>query len=269
MTFDISPYFDVDKDTYIDKCIVVYKFKDGLTDKFVSEYILPFRRSYISDEELKSGIDEKIWASSIEGVAMHFPSKPYLQSGEFSEILLYFISLCMRCQDANIAPLKWRWKENQDTPCHLTDIVIAKCKDEQNPSVDDYLYFVESKAAATPLSKTSTSSVMNDGIEDAVKDSVSRIGKTIPYLITKYTKEKEYEKARLIKRFRDSVDVVEYKRYSNAAIVVDSESLDIHMKNLTKDNLKQAQKHTISLFAVPIKDMKALYERVYAESLKV
>lgn len=269
MTFDISPFFDIDIDTYSDKSVVVYKFKDELTDKFVSEFILPFRQAYISDEELKSGIEEEIWASSKEGVEMQFPTKPNLQSGEFSEILLYFISLCLRCQEANIAPLKWRWKENQDMPCHLTDIVIAKCEDEKNPSVDDYLYFVESKAAAIPLSKTSTSSVMNDGIEDAVKDSVSRIGKTIPYLITKYTKDKDYEKARLIKRFRDSVDLVEYKRYSNAAIVVESDSLKTHIDNITTENKHLALKHKISLFAVPIKDMKALYKRVYAESLKV
>lgn len=266
---DISRFFVVDKDTYAAKGVVVYKFNDELVEEFVAEYVLPFRQAYISDEELNEGIVEGVWTNIEECVRMQLPTKPNLKSGEFSEILLYFISLCLNCKSANIAPLKWRWKENQDMPCHLTDIVIAKCDDEKNPSVDDYLYFVESKSAATPLDKSSKKSVMNDGIEDAVKDSVSRISKTIPYLITKFSKEKDFSKARLIKRFIDSVDTVEYKRYSNAAIVVDSDSLKQHIENITTENLNLALKNNISLFAVPIKEMKALYERVYTEALKV
>ena len=110
---------------------------------------------------------------------------------------------------------------------------------------------------------------MNDGIVGAVNDSVSRASKTITYLITKYSKEKEYDKARKIKRFKDPVDSVEYKRYTNAAIVVDSGSLDKHIDNITAENLEKAKKNNISLFAVPITEMKALYERMYNEAVKV
>ena len=269
MAIDITRFFEIDNATYADKSVVVYRFKDELTDEFVSELLLPFRQAYISDEELEAGVDEELWATREEGANMQVPTKPNLKSGEFAEILLYFLSLCLRCPDANIAPLKWRWKENQDTPCHLTDIVLARCDDENNPSEEDYLYFVESKAAATPLRNTASTSVMNDGIDGAVNDSVSRAGKTITYLITKYSKEKEYDKARRIKRFKDPVDSVGYKRYSNAAIVVDSGSLNMHINNITAENLEKAKKNNISLFAVPITEMKALYERMYNEAVKV
>ena len=46
MPLDISRFFEIDVDTYADKGIVVYGFKDGLLDEFVSEFLLPFRDAY-------------------------------------------------------------------------------------------------------------------------------------------------------------------------------------------------------------------------------
>lgn len=52
MPLDISRFFKIDTITYADKGIVVYGFKDGLLDEFVSEFLLPFRQAYISNEDL-------------------------------------------------------------------------------------------------------------------------------------------------------------------------------------------------------------------------
>lgn len=268
MPLDISRFFTIDDTTYADNGVVVYGFKDELLDEFVTEFLLPFREAYISKEELDAGIAEEVWADEKEGISAQIPTKAHLQSGEFSEILLFYLSHCLRRADANIAPLKWRWKENQDMPCHLTDIVLIKCEDERNPKTDDYLYFVESKGKAVAPTKNADS-VMNAAIEGAENDSVSRAGKTITYLITKYSKEKEYDKARKVSRFKDSVDVVEYQRYSNAAIVVEKSTLDHHISKITAENLEKARRNSISLFAVPIENMKALYERMYNEVVNV
>ena len=267
MPLDISRFFNIDTTTYAGKGVVVYGFKDELLDEFVSEFLLPFRQAYISNEDLDAGVKEGVWMDKAEGISYHVPTKANLQSGEFSEILLYYLSLCMRCTDVNVAPLKWRWKENQDMPCHLTDIVLIKCDDENNPQTTDYLYFVESKGKAVAPSKNADS-VMNAAILGAENDSVSRAGKTVTYLITKYSKDKEYDKARKVGRFKDSVSVA-YQRYSNAAIVVEKDSLDHHISKITDENLDKARKNNISLFAVPIENMKAVYERMYNEVVNV
>ena len=267
MPLDISRFFEIDVDSYAEKGIVVYGFKDELLDEFVSEFLLPFRDAYISKEELDAGIAEEVWVDKKEGISTQIPTKAHLQSGEFSEILLFYLSHCLRRADANIAPLKWRWKENQDMPCHLTDIVLIKCEDERNPKTDDYLYFVESKGKAVASTKNADS-VMNAAIEGAENDSVSRAGKTITYLITKYSKDKEYDKARKVGRFKDSVSVA-YQRYSNAAIVVEKDSLDHHISKITDENLDKVRKNNISLFAVPIENMKAVYERLYKDVVNV
>lgn len=267
MPLDISRFFTIDDTTYADKGVVVYGFKEELLDEFVTEFLLPFREAYISKEELDAGIAEEVWADEQEGISAQIPTKAHLQSGEFSEILLFYLSHCLRRADANIAPLKWRWKENQDMPCHLTDIVLIKCDDERAPKTDDYLYFVESKGKAIAPTNNADS-VMNAAIDGAVNDSVSRAGKTVTYLITKYSKDKEYDKARKVGRFKDSVNV-EYQRYSNAAIVVEKSTLDHHISKITAENLEKARRNNISLFAVPIENMKALYERMYNEVVNV
>ena len=153
-------------------------------------------------------------------------------------------------------------------PCHLTDIVLAKCYDENNPTTNDYLYFVESKARATSLLPNSKDSAMNDAIDGAMKDNVSRAGKTVTYLISKYAHEEKYDMARKIGRFKDSTEVP-YLRFSNAAIVVDKSQLEKHVANITADKLKDARDNSISLFAVPIADLKTVYERLYEESVMV
>lgn len=71
-----------------------------------------------------------------------------------------------------------------------------------------------------------------------------------------------------MKRFDDSVDV-DYKRFSNAAIVVEKDSLKQHVENITADYVDLAKLNCINLFAVPIESIKAVYERMYKEVVNV
>lgn len=67
MPLDISGFFDIDPNTYADKGVVVYEFKDELLDEFVSEFLLPFRQAYIPDEDLDAGVREGVWMDKAEG----------------------------------------------------------------------------------------------------------------------------------------------------------------------------------------------------------
>lgn len=264
MEFEIGKYFEEDTATYKEKGVSIYHFKDELIDEFVKEFLLPFRQAYISDEDLNDGVENEVWTDKAEAIAEQIPTLPNLQSGEFSEILLYFLSLCFRCPEANVIPLKWRWKENQNTPCHLSDIVLMKCMDDENPSENDFMYVVESKGKALAPSKNFKTSVMNDAIDGSSKDYVSRSGKMVAYMRKWYNREKNYDMARKVKRFGDSVDV-DYQKFYNAAIVVERDTLTTHLDNIKEDKLKEAKKNGISLIAVPIRSMKAMYERMYSE----
>lgn len=266
MAFDISRFFIEDKDCYKDKDITVYQFRNELVDDFVREFLVPFRRAYISDEDLNSGMENNVWDTKEEAIAEQIPTKANLKSGEFAEILMYFLATHFHCPDANVKPLKWLWKENQDMPCHLSDIVLLKCEDENNPSENDYMYLLESKARAAVLSEGNTTSSMNAGIDGALKDRVSRSGKLVAYMRSKFNHDKQFDMARKVKRFGNSVDV-DYKKMYNAAIVVESASLNKHIENIKPENLKKAKDKEIRLIAVPLSGMKQVYERIYEEVL--
>ena len=271
MAFDIGRFFDVDRDTYKEKGVTVYQFKDELVDEFVNDFLVPFRQAYISDEDLNNGIDNKVWKSKSEAVSEQIPTKANLKSGEFSEILMYFLCINFHCPDANVTPMKWRWKETQDMPCHLSDIVLLKCLDEYNPSEDDYMFLLESKGRAVVLSDGNRTSSMNAGIDGALKDRVSRAGKLVAYMRSKYNHDHLFSLARKVKRFSEPVDedFIEYKKFFNAAIVVDRLSLDKHIDNIKPEKLKKAQEKEINLIAVPLCGMKRVYERMYEGILNI
>ena len=259
---ELNRYFRKDSTTYLRQGIVIFDFDDSKSEEFVEDYIIPFRQSYISDEDLDYEIDNGINTRK-NAIENKLPTFSYLQSGEFGEILMFFLASTFICPDANITPVKWQWKEHQDAPCHLTDVMFLKCENSTTPSSADYIYSIEVKTGATPIGSKSGKSRMNDAIQDAYKDKESRIGKMIAYLTTKYVKDRNSTMAKLVKRFDDAT-TVHFDRHISAAIVVEKDSISYHIKNILKENLTQAQKDGIALFAVPIKQLKQMYERLYS-----
>ncbi len=258
---ELNRYFREDSATYRSQGIIIFDFDDAKSKEFVEDYIIPFRRSYLSDEDLDYEVDSEINIRE-DAIANKLPTLPHLKSGEFGEILMFFLACAFICPDANIAPVKWQWKEHRDAPCHLTDIMLLKCTDSTTPQPPDYVYSIEVKAGATPINPRSDKSRMNDTIKGAHKDKESRIGKMIAYLTTKYAKDRNAEMAKLIKRFDDGT-TVHFDRRISAAIVVERDSMPYHIKNITAASLNQAKTDRMALFAVPLRQLKQTYERLY------
>lgn len=258
---ELNRYFREDFETYRSQGIVIFDFYEAKSEEFVEDYIIPFRQSYVSDDDLNYEINNGINLRK-DAIENKLPSLPHLKSGEFGEILMFFLARTFICPDANIAPVKWQWKEHRDAPCHLTDIMLLKCTNSIAPQPTDYVYSIEVKAGATPISPRSNKSKMNDAIKGAHKDKESRIGKMIAYLTTKYAKERNVEMAKLVKRFDDGT-TVHFDRRISAAIIVERESIPYHIKNISEQSLAQAQKDEIALFAVPMNQLKRMYEQLY------
>lgn len=258
----IQTFFTIDEDTYKDKGITVFDFDDSRAHEFIERFVVPFRKSYLSDEDLDYEVDNEINTREA-AIENKLPTTPQLKSGEFAEILFFMLVCKVICADSNVRPIKWRWKENRDTPCHLTDIMVMKCDDRANPQVTDYVFTTEVKSAATPIGSGSTKSRLNEAIEGALKDKNSRIGKMVAYLTTKYSKEKNAEMALLTKRFDDGTTVT-YGRRISAAVISERNSLQNHVKNITAENLGKCHTEHIALFAVPIEKLKNIYETIYS-----
>ena len=57
---ELNRYFRKDSTTYLRQGIVIFDFDDSKSEEFVEDYIIPFRQSYISDEDLDYEIDNGI-----------------------------------------------------------------------------------------------------------------------------------------------------------------------------------------------------------------
>ena len=257
----IQSFFTIDSETYKDKGIVVFDFDDSRANEFVERFVVPFRKSYISDDDLDFEVDNNINTKE-DAIENKRPTTALLKAGEFAEILFFMLVCKVICADSTVKPIKWRWKENRDTPCHLTDIMVMRCESNANPQATDYVFSAEVKSAATPIGDRSTKSRMNEAIEGALKDKNSRIGKMVAYLTTKYSKERNAEMALRVKRFEDGT-TVPYERKISAAVISERDSLKNHVKNITAENLGKCQAEQITLFAVPIEKLKDIYETIY------
>ena len=84
----------------------------------------------------------------------------------------------------------------------------------------------------------------------------------IAYLTTQYMRDRNPEMAKVVKRFGDST-TISYERRISAIVVSERDSLKNHIKNITTDNMKMAINEQIALFAIPIKNLKSIYEELY------
>lgn len=268
--FDILSYFTEDTATYVAQGIVMYIFDETRTDEFLHSALDDYRKAYISDEDLES-IVAGMGTSRNEEIKGVTPTDAVIKSGEFAEILSYYLFLAKN-PEYNVAPLRWRWKEERDRAVHFADIMLLYCPDETKLSKTDKLMTVEVKSRATKPAKGESS--INNAIAGALKDSVSREGKTLSFLIQRYKRDKQFDMVNKVKRFEDAVEHP-YKTLHNAIAIVDSTYMkDYHIGNLDTNliakisefNKEQEENHhSMAVFVIPMNDLKTKYERLYQE----
>ena len=131
---------------------------------------------------------------------------------------------------------------------------------------------VEVKSRATRPGKGESS--INNAIVGALKDSISREGKTLSFLLQRYKRDKQFDMAKKVKRFEDAV-AYPYQTQHNAMAIVDSSYMDVyHIGNLDStlieeiksfNNTHTMSHHSMAVFVIPMDNLKSKYERIYQE----
>ena len=183
--FDILSFFTEDTTTYSESNIVMYVFDETRTDEFIMNSLDSYRYAYISDEDLSENV-EKMGTARSEEIKEVLPTDPIIQSGEFAEILTFMLFYALY-PEYNVAPLRWRWKEEKNRAVHFADIMLLSCPDEEHPKDTDKVMTVEVKSRATRPGKRESS--INNAIVGALKDSISREGKTLSFLLQRYKRD--------------------------------------------------------------------------------
>ena len=259
---DLLNHFDEQTGT-----ILLYVLKTAERDDFLSKLPSRYALSYISPEELEFRIDNFTSTKENE-YAEILPDKGNIKSGDFGEILAYHI-FKERHEDKNVdGPLKWRWKQEKNVAAPYTDVILYSVEDLDNPSPDDILISVESKMKATD----SNLHPIQDAIDGAEKDFVSRIANSLSWLRKKYKEEAfrlgaltpEISKTLvMIERFINSETKGKYIKKVKAVAIIDKAYFGNEIaKVITIPNNKQID---LTVVAISIDRLKEAYEYVLSE----
>lgn len=268
--FDILSFFTEDTTTYGTNNIVMYVFDETRTDEFIASSLVFYRQAYISDEDLTK-IAVGMGTTEKDEIKDFLPTDAIIQSGEFSEILTFMLFRALH-PEFNVAPIRWRWKEEKNRAVHFADIMLLSCPDETQPKDTDKVMTIEVKSRATRPNKGESS--INNAIKGAMKDSVSREGKTLSFIKQRYKLDKQFEMVKKVMRFEDAVVHPYYTQHNAIAIVDSSYMNEFHIGNLDSALIKQIQNfnkaeaknhRSMAVFVIPMDDLKSKYERLYQE----
>lgn len=273
----IHNYFTEDRAKYAAQGIVLYTFDDTKTDAFVTECLIPFRSAYLSDEKLDK-IDAKKQNSRKDIINRRLPDPGDVMSGDFGEILTYYMATELWSNDVNYKPLKWRFKDDPKKASPKTDVVLFRfVNDVNHPDTNDKLITYEAKAHAKPISGKYKVHVQKpsitykdgkdcctfvDAVFDADRDRASRAAESIIYLKNKAEDMDDDEFMEVLKRFEDEYSVP-YDTQYNAVAIIESTDIDNQINRMPRDLMMTFP--DITLYCLPIKNLQQVYEAVFSQ----
>jgi hypothetical protein len=273
----IHQYFTEDRAKYAIQGIVLYVFDDTRTTAFVTECLIPFRRAYLSDEKLCK-IEAKKQNPREDIIKRRLPDPGDVMSGDFGEILTYYMATELWSPDVNYKPMKWRFKDDPKKASPKTDVILFRfVNDVNHPDANDRLITYEIKAHAKPISgkykvhahKRSISykdgkdcCTFIDAVFDADRDRASRAAESIIYLKNKAEDEDNDEFMEVLKRF-DHGYSTPYNTQYNAVAVIESTDIDNQISRMPSDLMTTFP--DIVLYCMPIKNLQQVYEAVYSQ----
>ena len=256
---NLISYFTRNETLCANEGLEIYDFT-GNPKSFVQDCVQRFRAAYISDEKLERIVAKSNKTTRKDAIIRRLPNQTKNKAGDFGEILSYYLWTETFATDANICPMKLRWKEHPDMPSHLVDVILLKRVDEDNARPDDKMYTIESKVWSSRM--VSGHSSLTDALEGAVKDETERAAKTIPYLVLQYERDEEYNLAEQVSRFGDPVNYPYLKEHFAIAIVESSQA-NTHISNFNKT--LQSANPNITVYLLPIADLKNIYNTLFIE----
>lgn len=259
VNIDILTHFD---ETSHASGITIFKLKEAERAAFFAKLPQPFRLLYLTEDNLNWRINEFGTARS-EEIAEKIPDNPVLMSGEFSEILCYYIIPERYLANANLRPPKWKWKESKNNPAHFTDVILFHQNDPATPNVNDSLISIESKSRATRPGREE--SALQKAIDDAEKDYVGRLAESFFHLKTRYKDDKDANSVRQLERFMDLAKFPTYLKHFKAIAIVDESFADTHINNVTR--IPNHIQDSFEVVLIRMENLKTGYEDTYAQML--
>jgi hypothetical protein len=230
----------------------IYRLKPENKENFLSEITAKFRQCYITDKRLKEMAEKNRMSASEFLEEFILPSKGNIKSGDFGEMLsCFFVIEHYAVKDVVLfAPRKWLWKEDRNRASPVSDAVGFYRENETSPSDNDFVVCLESKMKATE----SDAHRIQEAIDGANIDRVSRLAKTLSWLRAKYAKNGIVTRKKFIERYSDPVWNGTYKKIFKAFTIIDNKFETYELSQLIKDA------DGISIIVISMDNLKNIYE---------
>jgi len=235
---------------------VLLKLNSEEKDIFLSKLPDDFRKCYVTDKKLKNNIS-KLRLSKKEIIQSYIPKPGNVMSGEFGEIISYFLLKEKYLPLELRGPKKWRSKIDSERPIQYSDIVLFYKKDASKPSKDDLIVTAESKMKAT---RDTRNHPIQNALNGSIDDSTRRLAITLTWLRERAIKKSKQNNIDYLDRFIKPVAFGAYKKDFKAIAIIDMRLLDDEIeKDLDTDNCVD----DLELIIITMDNLKAIYEETY------
>lgn len=216
-----------------------------------------FRNCYITDDDLRDRV-ANLEIAATEVIESCVPNIGNVMSGEFGEILSYYILMELYKPLQLDGPKKWIWKEDKNKPIQKTDVVLFNYEVD-NPSEEDLIVSAEIKSKAT---RSNSYDPIKNAIEGANDDYLGRLSKTLIWLKDRYIRDNDGESLRELKRFLNPVNYGTYKKHFKAVAIIDSNLLNEELER-ERDIDTDIIQDDFGLIIISINNLKNTYETTY------
>lgn len=241
---------------HFDRCnrskFILYRLKDTEWNQFINKLATEFRLCYISDNNLNN-LSVTAGITKSEFLQRYIiPDVPTIKSGDFGELFSYF-SVKEHFGTKGIlltAPRKWRWKDSRNKPAPGTDAILFHIANKNKFTNKDLVVTIESKMKAVHSKKNR----IQEAIDGARKDKISRLANTLNWLEEKYARMGREKDRALVERFKDPATFGNFQKVYKAISILDS-TLEATETAKTVKNTKG-----ITVLVFSIKDLQKAYE---------
>ncbi len=156
------------------------------------------------------------------------------------------------------APRKWHWKDSRNKAAPGADAILFHVANLKKPTKKDILVTIESKMKAV----NSKEHRIQDAIDGATTDKLTRMAKTLSWLEEKYAKHGAENKRQLVERFKDPATFGDYQKHFKAIAIMDS--------NFEADETGKAVNNIqgVTVIVFSIEELKKAYEDTRTNIIK-
>ncbi|MDD2785597.1 MAG: SAVED domain-containing protein [Patescibacteria group bacterium] len=267
---EILKHFEINKENDF----IIFSLKDEEWETFINILPSEYKDCFISKTDLESRI-KTLSSTKEKELSEILPTEGNIKSGDFGEILTFFLFKEIYKKQQIDGPKKWRWKQDQNMPAPYSDVILFSIKNNDKYSKDDLIISAESKMKATKDKRRHPIQLSIDG---AIRDHTSRIAKSLSWLRKKYKDEivnENSEKDKLVQLVKNINRFIESEKPEHGEYVKKVKAIAFVEKDFLADekvktiNVPDEAGLDLEIYIVSIKDLQKMYETVFSEIPKI